>query len=149
MNQLILTYNDITVAVDEGLTVDLVFFDYSKAFDRVSHPILLEKLLSIGVHPSLVSWIEVFLTQRSMVVRVTDRISHSVPVTSGVPQGSVLGPTLFLIYVNHVVSGLSCQYKLFTDVIKLYLSFDMADHSLGVSHALYNINSLRLESRGV
>ena len=100
----------------------MVFCDYSKAFDKVSHDVLLEKLAQIGVCIPLLRWIEMFLTRRVMQVRVSSALSASRPVTSGVPQGSVLGPALFLIYVNHVVAHLNCKFMIFADDIKLYLS---------------------------
>ena len=121
-DQLIITYNDITTYLDNGSTVDLIFFDYSKAFDKVSHSILLDKLTSIGLHFNLVRWVQIFLTCRTMRIRVNGKLSESRPVTSGVPQGSVLGPVLFLIYVNHVVSQLNCKFMIFADDTKLYLA---------------------------
>ena len=142
IDQLILTYDHVSLAVDSGQVVDLVFFDYSKAFDRVNHGVLLEKLSSIGIHSSLLAWIGSFLRDRSMYVGVSGSSSHRVGVTSGVPQGSVLGPILFLIYINYVVVGLTCHYKLFADDIKLYLSFDLADLQFGVSSGQANIDLL-------
>ena len=142
LDQLILTYNYVTAAVDSGSVVDLIFFDYKKAFDRVNHAVLLEKLSSLGVEYCLVRWIGVFLQSRSMHVKVAGQSSHSVPVASGVAQGSVLGPTLFLIYVNHVVSDLDCEYKLFTDDTKLYLSFDVEDCASAVLRGQSNIDKL-------
>ena len=121
-DQLLLTYNDISLGLDSGYVVDLVFFDFSKAFDKVSHSVLLTKLLKIGISQQLLMWIRCFLTSRVMQVRVSSVVSDPVPVTSGVPQGSVLGPILFLIYVNHVVTNLKCNYKIFADDVKLYLT---------------------------
>ena len=142
IDQLLLTYDYISAAVDSGKVVDLLFFDFSKAFDRVSHSVLLDKLVCIGVHSSLIAWIGEFLRGRSMYVGVAGRSSRRLPVTSGVPQGSVLGPVLFLIYINHVVAGLTCQYKLFADDIKLYLSFDITDLEAGISSGQRNIDLL-------
>ena len=121
-DQLLITYDEITSSVDSGSAVDLIFFDYSKAFDKVSHSVLLDKLALIGVRECLLHWIRVFLTQRTMQVRIAGALSRPQYVASGVPQGSVLGPTLFLIYVNHIVSYLNCKFMIFADDIKLYLA---------------------------
>ena len=123
-DQLLLTYNNISIFTDSGKTVDLVFFDFMKAFDKVIHNIVLDKLTFIGVSPELVGWIKCFLVERIMQVRISGVTSSSVPVTSGVPQGSVLGPLLFLIYVNHVVSQLTSEYMIFADDVKLYLAHE-------------------------
>ena len=142
VDQLLVTYNDVTLSLTDDQAVDLIFFDYAKAFDRVSHSVVLQKLCEIGVHPSLVLWIEGFLSSRTMCVSVGGKLSCPAPVTSGVPQGSVLGPTLFLIYINHVVHQLTCKYKLFADDIKLYFSFDISNSSYSVQQAQLNIDQL-------
>ena len=120
-DQLLLTYNDISKWVDQGFVVDLVFFDFSKAFDVVNHAIMLIKLKSLGVSDYFLDWINAFLTDRTMGVAVGGEESGSRPVGSGVPQGSVLGPILFLIYVNFIASGITCSFKIFADDLKLYL----------------------------
>lgn len=121
MDQLLIVYDEISKWMDEGSIVDLVLFDFSKAFDTVSHSILLAKLSSLGIDTQLLYWIGDFLVGRSMSVSVKGSISSPRLVRSGVPQGSVLGPILFLIYINHIASGLSCQYKVFADDLKIYM----------------------------
>ena len=85
VEQLLLPYDGITKMVDSGKTVDLTFFYYSKVFDTVYHAILLAKLQCIGIVGHLLKWIEMFLTNRSMMAKVTGVFSESVAVTSGVP----------------------------------------------------------------
>ena len=102
---------------------DVIYFDFKKAFDSVSHPKLLTKLESYGVGGSLLVWLKNFLSDRVQVVRIEGRLYDTKHVTSGVPQGSVLGPTLFLLYINDIVdkfNNLPISYKLFADDIKLY-----------------------------
>ena len=121
MDQLLLVYDEISKWVDDGNVVDLVLFDFSKAFDTVSHPILLAKLSSLGIDNQLLSWIQDFLVNRTMLISVKGKHSSPHSVGAGVPQGSVLGPILFLIYINHIASGLSCHYKIFADDLKIYM----------------------------
>ena len=110
MDQMFLVYNDISLWLDEGYAIDLILFDFSKAFDVVSHTILLTKLDHLGIHRNLIAWIENFLIGRNMTVAVGNSHSSLRPVKSGVPQGSVLGPVLFLLFVNHIASKLTCKY---------------------------------------
>ncbi|KAA3680344.1 uncharacterized protein DEA37_0005826 [Paragonimus westermani] len=94
----------------------------SKAFDRVNHSILLQKLKQHGVTGKLLAWLEIYLMDRVIQVRVDGALSKPVAVTSGVPQGSVLGPTLFLIYANDIPNFVRCKIVLFADDIKLWAS---------------------------
>ncbi|KAK3857056.1 hypothetical protein Pcinc_036668 [Petrolisthes cinctipes] len=132
-DQLLLVYDDVTSWLDSGCVVDVVLFDFSKAFDVVCHTILIDKLRHIGVGGRLLDWISDFLTDRTMRVSVSGVFSASRPVLSGVPQGSVLGPLLFLIYINHIPSYIRSKCKFFADDLKLYMKIrHNATHPLAV-----------------
>ncbi|KER27445.1 hypothetical protein T265_05485 [Opisthorchis viverrini] len=89
-----------TQAKDEGPISDVIFFDFSKAFDKVAHVPLLHKLESYGIQGKILRWIKAFLSDRSFRVRIVSTYSSPAPDSIGVPQGSVLAPLMFLIYVN-------------------------------------------------
>ena len=120
--QLLSTLDDWSKMVENGDSVDAVFLDFSKAFDSVPHMHLLRKLQQYGVSGRLLNWIEAFLVGRQQRVVVNGCASDWVAVTSGVPQGSVLGPLLFILYVNDLPAALQCPIKLFADDAKIYQS---------------------------
>ena len=85
---------------DAGSQVDMQILDFSKAFDTVSHPKLLLKINHYGIQGTTLQWISTWLTKRSQQVLVDGEMSQPIPVSSGVPQGTVLGPLMFLLYIN-------------------------------------------------
>ena len=103
-----------------GHQTDIIILDFAKAFDKVNHNKLIYKLKAHRVDVLTVEWIEAFLSSRSQVVVLDGTSSDSVPVTSGVPQGSVLGPALFLLYTNDLPDTIDSQVRLFADDTVLY-----------------------------
>ena len=119
ISQLLEVIEDLTVYFD-GESVDIVYLDFRKAFDTVPHQRLLVKLKSYGITGQLYKWVEDFLVGRSQKVKVGNTISNRSEVTSGIPQGSILGPILFTIFINDLPEGLKNICKIFADDTKVY-----------------------------
>ena len=119
--QLITVVEDILYAMDHHQQVDLVLLDFRKAFDTVPpHCRLLSKLSSYGICNQTYSWVSPWLTTRKQQVVMNGKISRWVSVKSGVPQGTVLGPLMFLIYINDIGENVLSRLKLFADDCILY-----------------------------
>ena len=119
----------------------MVFCDISKAFDRVWHKGLIFKLKRNGIDGTVLSWLENYLTNRRQKVVIQSAVSNSMPVTAGVPQGSVLGPLLFLIYVNDISDSLLSLTRLFADDSSLYCSASSINDIEGIINHDLNLLS--------
>ncbi|KAJ8042793.1 RNA-directed DNA polymerase from mobile element jockey [Holothuria leucospilota] len=119
-SQLILTTNDLVQSLDHRSQTDMIIMDFSKAFHTVPHNRLLCKLQNYGIKSHTLTWISNFLKLRKQRVVVGGDFSDWVDVISGVPQGTVLGPLLFLVYINDLPDNISSEVRLFADDCVIY-----------------------------
>ena len=120
LTNLLCFFEEITKWVDEGSPVDVIYLDFQKAFDKVPHQRLILKLKSHGMGNSIINWIEQWLTDRRQRVVVDGEVSSWKSVLSGVPQGSVLGPILFLVYIDDLEEGVTGNILKFADDTNLF-----------------------------
>ena len=124
------TSTNLTIFVDSVLKImsshgqaDAIYTDFSKAFDRVNHKLLIQKLRLMGLGGTLLSWLQSYLTNRTQSVRIGDALSRDVASISGVPQGSHLGPLLFALFVNDLVEVFNdCEVLMYADDLKFFRS---------------------------
>ncbi|EFA11850.1 hypothetical protein TcasGA2_TC005090 [Tribolium castaneum] len=122
-------FNEWSRAFDNGENVDVIYFDFSKAFDRLRRKRLLLKLQHYGIGGNLLQWIDSFLSYRFFTVKIGKASSMPMSVRSGVPQGSVLGPLLFITYCADLSRVITSPWSLYADDIKIY-----SGDSLALSH---------------
>ena len=123
------------------MCVDVVYIDFSRAFDSIVFSKLLSKLSSYGIDGKLLSWLDAFLHNRLQYVVIENCFSNVSDVVSGVPQGSVLGPIMFLIFINDIetVCCGDTDLQLFADDLKLYSSVNVSCNSLTLQQSIDNL----------
>ena len=120
----------------------VVLLDMSKAFDTIHHELLLQKLETLGACLSI-EWFKSYLTNRYQYARFQDAVSDLLPLTFGVPQGSILGPLLFTVYVNDLLCvPTHCKSVCYVDDCKLYLSFPSQDLEVAVSNLIEDLDNI-------
>ena len=119
--QMLSVFDNISKVLDDGGQTDIIYLDFSKAFDSVPHHLLLHKMKSFGFNGTLLSWFSNYISNRRQRVVIEGENSEWLPVLSGVPQGSILGPVLFILYVNDMVTQVSenTSVNLFADDAKV------------------------------
>ena len=132
LTNLLETFESWSRALDEGYGLDIIYLDYRKAFDSVPHQRLMQQLLGYGISGRLRGWIGTFLLRRTMQVKIREELSETQDVLSGVPQGSVIGPLLFLIYIGELPSLMRSSMKLFADDSKLWCEITKTQDSLSL-----------------
>ena len=134
--QLLHVLDYFTKHLDKGYSVDVIYLDFHKAFDTVPHQRLIQKLSSFGINGKMLQWIKDFLKDRTQKVVLNGKKSNSIPVTSGVPQGSVLGPILFTMFVNDLPSVVSSPVYMFADDTKIFRVIRTSEDYSALQHDL-------------
>lgn len=139
--QLTEVVHDLALSINNCTQTDIILLDFAKAFDSVCHNKLIAKLRSIIGDGILTSWVKDFLTNRSQYVLYDQVPSENLPVTSGVPQGSVLGPLLFLVFINDITDSISCTIRLFADDCIIYREINSHSDHLALSDSLHHLSN--------
>ena len=147
VTQLIELYNKFCTAVSQNKEIRIVFLDISKAFDRVWHDGLIFKLKKWGISGSLLHWFEDYLKDRVQRVIINGQFSSWTEITAGVPQGSVLGPLLFLVFINDITTVVTnCNLRLFADDTCLFIEVDNRQQAaVLLNKDLHNIQKWSLD----
>ena len=125
--------------------MDSIYIDFEKAFDKVCHTLLVQKLIQLNIDPSWILWINSYISKRKFYVKLYNHISNSVTMTSGIPQGSNMGPILFLIYINALPSVITnSKILILADDCKIFKAINDPNDSLNLQN---DLNSLCIWSK--
>ena len=137
--QLVMLVDEISKSMQMGKQTDLILLDFSKAFDKVAHEKLISKLHFYGIRGKTLSWVKDFLDSRSRAVVLNGVKSDKIAVSSGVLQGSVLGPILFLAYINDLPDQVKSRVRLFADDTAIYLAISSEGELIILQNDLHTL----------
>ena len=137
--QLVMLVDEIAKKMQTGIQTDLTLLDFSKAFNKVAHKKLISKLHFYGIRGKISSWVKDFLDSCSQAVVLNGVKSNKVAVSSDVPQGSVLGPILFLTYINDLPDQVKSRVRLFADDTAIYLAISSEGESITLQNDLFTL----------
>lgn len=140
LTQLIATLEHWTENIESGIPFDVVYTDFSKAFDSVAHCRLENKLKALQVNDTTRKWIMNLLSEREQRTVIEGSASSWIPVTSGIPQGSVIGPTLFAIFINDLPNTCTAPCKIYADDTKVYTKVSTPDDSESLQHDIDSLH---------
>ena len=130
--------------MDQKKLSAIILLDMSKAFDSISHKILLAKLQDVGASHSTIQWFRSYLNERRQVVKITSAVSEPLSLVSGVPQGSILGLLLFNIYTNDLSTApKKCSIDCYVDDTKLLLTFSLNEKQSAVEDVNEDLTFVR------
>ena len=143
VTQLLSLLHSIGKSLDQNIQTDILYLDFAKDFDCVDHVILIEKLKWYGVTGNILNWFTDYLSDRSQRVLIDAVASRYLPVTSGVPQGSIVGPLLFVIFINDLPDIIQEQTGtgLFADDTKLYRAVKSLSECECLQHDISNLDN--------
>ena len=140
LTQLLHHFDDVLESLTNNVEFDSIYLDYAKAFDKMDHKLLMKKLHLYEIHSKIISWIESFLTDRKQAVVVDGQLSVFAPIISGVPQGTVLGPILFLIFINDIEHSISSSIiRCFADDTRISISIKCENDVKLLQNDLHNV----------
>lgn len=129
-------------SLDSGQQIDSIYTDFKKAFDKVDHLILIRKLAFNGIKGNLLRWFISYLSNRQQAVKMNGLISSYAPMTSGVPQGSILGPFLFILFINDIASCFKhTKFLLYADDLKLFATVSNTSDCINMQSDLNRLHN--------